>query len=103
MNGLIQRVVPFAVEPVPLSSSIGNNNMSDTRRELAFLVKAGVPASIYDEGMEEEEQQNFMTRPTELVTDIFRGITQIPQGIAEGVTGQDLGEEITSGLQEDKE
>lgn len=102
MNGLIQRVVPFAVEPVPLSSSIGNNNLSTSRRELAFLIKAGVPALIYDEGMEEEKEERFMTRPTELVTDIFRGITQIPQGIAEGVTGQNLGEEITSGLQEEK-
>ncbi|MBL7648249.1 MAG: hypothetical protein JNK74_18880 [Candidatus Hydrogenedentes bacterium] len=102
MNGLIQRVVPFAVEPVPLSSSIGNNKTSDARRELAFLIKADVPALIYDETTASEEKESFMTRPTEVVTGVLRGLTQIPQGIAEGVTGENLDEDISTGLQEDE-
>ena len=102
MNGLIQRVVPFAVEPVPLSSSIGDNKTSDARRELAFLIKADVPALIYDESTYLEEEDNFMTRPTEVVTGVLRGLTQIPQGIAEGVTGENLDEEISTGLQEEE-
>lgn len=102
MNGLIQRVVPFAVEPVPLSSSIGNNKLTDGRRELAFLIKADVPALIYDESTEVEEKENFITRPTEVVTGILHGISQIPQGIAEGVTGQNLDEDISTGLQGDE-
>jgi len=103
MNGLIQRVVPFAVEPVPLSSSIGNNKITDSRRELAFLIKADVPALIYDESMDVEEEEGFMSRPAEVVTDVLRGISQIPQGIAEEVTGESLGEDISSGLQEEEE
>lgn len=102
MNGLIQRVVPFAVEPVPLSSSIGNNKLTDGRRELAFLIKANVPALIYDESTEVEQKENFITRPTEVVTGILHGISQIPQGIAEGVTGQNLDEDISTGLQGDE-
>lgn len=102
MNGLIQRVVPFAVEPVPLSSSIGNNKQTDGRRELAFLIKADVPALIYDESTEVEQKENFITRPTEVVTGILHGISQIPQGIAEGVTGQSLDEDISTGLQGDE-
>lgn len=103
MNGLIQRVVPFAVEPVPLSSSIGDNKTSDARRELAFLIKADVPALIYDESIDLDEKENLMTRPTEVVTGVLKGLTQIPQGIAEGVTGENLDEEISTGLQEEKE
>lgn len=102
MNGLIQRVVPFAVEPIPLSSSIGNNKLTDARRELTFLIKAGVPPLIYDESLEVEKKESFIAKPAEVVTDVLRGITQIPQGIAEGVTGQSLGEDITSGLEEKK-
>ena len=100
MNGLLQRIVPFAVEPIPLSSSIGNSKLSDARRELAFLIKADVPALIFDESTEVEEKESFITRPTEVMTDVLRGITQIPQGIAEGVTGENLDEEISTGLQE---
>lgn len=103
MNGLIQRVVPFAVEPVPLSSSIGNNKITGARRELAFLIKVGVPALIYDETTDVVEEESFISRPTAVVTDVLRGISQIPQGIAEGVTGESLGEDISSGLQEDEE
>lgn len=102
MNGLIQRVVPFAVEPVPLSSSIGDNKTSDARRELAFLIKADVPALIYDESTDLEEEENFMTRPTEVVTGVLKGLSQIPQGIAEGVTGENLDEDISTGLQEEE-
>jgi hypothetical protein len=102
MNGLVQRVVPFAVEPVPLSSSIGNNKITDARRELAFLIKADVPALIYDESTEVEDKESFITRPTEVVTGILQGLSQIPQGIAEGVTGENLDEDISTGLQEEK-
>ncbi len=102
MNGLIQRVVPFAVEPVPLSSSIGDNKTSDARRELAFLIKADVPALIYDESIDLKEEENFMTRPTEVVTGVLKGLSQIPQGIAEGVTGENLDEDISTGLQEEE-
>lgn len=102
MNGLIQRVVPFAVEPVPLSSSIGDNKTSDARRELAFLIKADVPALIYDESIDLDEKENLMTRPTEVVTGVLKGLTQIPQGIAEGVTGENLDEDISTGLQEEE-
>jgi hypothetical protein len=98
MNGLIQRVLPFGVQPVPLSSSIGNNKLTHGRRELIFLIKADVPTLLFDEGPLEEEKDSMLTNPTGLVTDVLKSIGDIPKGLGEEVTGQDLGDGITSGL-----
>ena len=98
LNGLVQRIVPFAVEPVPISSSIGNNQFSNLRRELAFLIKADVPPAVFDVGVEEQLKRSILLRPTELVSGMLEGIAEIPQGLAEGVTGQSLGDGITSGI-----
>lgn len=108
LNGLVQRIVPFAVDPVPISSSIGNHQLSSGRRELAFLIKADVPPPIIDVGADAEEKRSIIMRPTEVVTGVFKGIKDIPQGIAEGVTGiaeevtgESLGDNITSGMPDD--
>jgi len=98
MNGVIQRAVPFGVQPVPLSSSIGNNSLSNSRRELIFLIKADVPTLIFDEGMTVEEEGSMLTNPTGVVTDVLRTIGDIPREIGENVTGEDLGDGITSEL-----
>ena len=98
MNGVIQRAVPFAVQPVPLSSSIGNNTLAHSRRELIFLIKADVPTLIFDEGMAVEEEETMLTNPTGVVTDVLKTIGDIPREIGENVTGEDLGDGITSEL-----
>ncbi len=98
MNGFIRRAVPFGVQPVPLSSSIGNNKLSHGRRELIFLIKADVPTLIFDEGVTVAEEESMLTNPTGVVTGILRGLGEIPREIGEEVTGEDLGDGITSGL-----
>ena len=98
MNGLVQRAIPFGVQPVPLSSSIGNNKLSHARRELVFLIKADVPTLIFDEGVTVEEKGNLLTNPTGMVTDVLKTISEIPREIGEEVTGETLRDDITSGL-----
>lgn len=95
LNGLVQRIVPFAVEPVPISSSIGNNQFSNARRELAFLIKADVPPPVFDVGVEDEEKRSIILRPTEVFSGVLKGLTEIPQGLAEEVTGQSLTDRMT--------
>ena len=98
MNGLIQRAVPFAVQPVPLSSSIGNNKLDHARRELVFLIKADVPTLIFDEGLAPEKDKNMLTNPTGVVTDVLKNIGDIPRELGEEVTGQSLGDGLTEDL-----
>lgn len=98
MNGLIQRALPFSVQPVPLSSSIGNNRLSHGRRELVFLIKADVPTLIFDEGLAPAEEEGMLTNPTGVVTDVLKNIGDIPRELGEGVTGQDLGDGLTEDL-----
>ncbi|MCX8064947.1 MAG: type II and III secretion system protein [Candidatus Hydrogenedentes bacterium] len=91
-NGLIQRVTPFKVPNIPLSSGVGNRKKEEGRRELVFLLKAelwkpsytvagqyGVPTS--------EEKKPTKISPTEIITNVIGGITEVPKGIAEGITG----------------
>lgn len=102
LNGLVQRIVPFAVEPVPISSSIGNNQFSRSRRELAFLIKADVPPPIFDIGVDNVDRRSILMRPTEVVGGVIRGLADIPQGLAEEVTGQSFQSEITRGIPGDE-
>lgn len=98
MNGLIQRVMPFTVQPVPLSSSIGNNRLNHGRRELVFLIKADVPTLIFDEGLSPEKEEGMLPSPTGVVTDVLRNLGDIPRAVGEEVTGEDLGDSLTDDL-----
>lgn len=98
LNSLIQRIMPFAVEPVPLSSSIGNNTTSKSRRELIFLIKADVPSLVFSESMSFEEDRGLLKAPTGVVTGVIKSITDIPKELGEEVIGEEIGESITSGL-----
>lgn len=99
MNGLIQRAIPFNVQPVPLSSSIGNNTFSHGRRELIFLIKADVPTLVFDDALgRATQEEGMLSKPTGVVTDVLKSIGEIPREIGEGVTGEDLGDGITSEL-----
>jgi len=102
MNALVQRMVPFNVDPVPLSSSIGNNRLSSGRRELIFLIKADVPTLVFDAALGAAPKPSVLTRPTGIVTDVLRQIGDIPRELGEGFTGQDLGDGITRDLGSDE-
>jgi Flp pilus assembly secretin CpaC len=93
--GLAQRVLPGDITASPISSTLGNRNTTDERRELIFLIKADIwrPAyAVMDQfGFSEEEEERKPIRPTDVITDVIEGITGIPQGIAEGISRESEG------------
>jgi len=94
ISGLANRVLPFSTPPVPLTSALGNQRTSEGRRELVFLIKAEVwrPAFTvadqfgFAEGFDEEAPRRRMS-PGDVITGVIEGISEIPHGIAEGVSG----------------
>lgn len=94
-NGLIQRVTPFKAPEIPLSSGVGNKKKEEGRRELVFLLKAELWKPSYTVpgiyGIEsKEENKSSKISPTEIITNVIGGITEVPKGIAEGITGVKL-------------
>jgi len=89
--GLANRVIPGTRSlGSPLSATIGNRRTSEGRRELVFLIKAELwrPAYAMPAGLGPE------TFAEDTVTEIGKGligvveeISDIPQGIVEGLTG----------------
>jgi len=89
--GLASRVIPGTRSlGSPLSASIGNRRTSEGRRELVFLIKAELwrPAYALPTGLGPE------TFEADAVSEIGKGligvveeISEIPQGIVEGLTG----------------
>ncbi len=106
-NSLIGRVSPFDVPEVPVTTGLGNQRKKEARRELVFLVKATRWRSSFtvaDEfGFEEDEgARKTPMRPTDLIQGVIGELTDIPQGIAEGITGESVKDEVSSGLGADK-
>ncbi len=94
-NGLIQRVTPFKAPEIPLSSGLGNKKKEEGRRELVFLLKAELWKPSYTVAEQyaiqpEEEKKPSKISPTEIITNVIGGITEVPKGIAEGITGVKL-------------
>lgn len=93
INGSIQRFTPFSTPAVPVTSALGRNQDERSRRELVFLIKADLWRASYtiaDEfGFEEEEaeEEAEKKRPQDVIGDVLQGIGDIPQGIAEGISG----------------
>lgn len=90
--GLVNSVLPSSVAiGSPLSASVGNRSSEEGRRELVFLIKAELwrPSYSLPTGMgtasfgEETEEQKKMT-----LKGVVEGITEIPQGIVEGITSE---------------
>ncbi len=105
VNGVVQRFVPFAVPSAPLSSSIGNQQTNENRRELVFMLKAELwrPSfTVIDEfGFEEEDEPaepEEPRRPGDVITDVFEGISEVPQGVVEGITGTTPGGDVSGSL-----
>ncbi len=91
-NGLIQRVTPFKAPEIPLSQGVGNKKKDEGRRELVFLLKAELRRASYTVADQygftsEEEKKSTKISPTEIITNVLGGLKEIPEGIAEGITG----------------
>lgn len=91
--GAVDRIVPADVPTNPLSSVLGNRATSESRRELVFLIKATLWRPAYtvsdDFGFEEDEAAEGarLGSPTDVVTEVIEGITDIPKAVAEKVAG----------------
>lgn len=100
--GLAERVVPGNSLFSPLSSTFGNRSTSETRRELVFLIKSEIwdPSRTFasDIGFDEGEDEKGRKSATDAVKDILEGIKELPQGLAEGLTGDSRDDPIDSNL-----
>lgn len=88
---LAERIIPGNFLGSPFSSTLGNRSVSEGRRELVFLIKveAWYPAyTIVDHGFTEVETTKEKPTPTDVISDVIQGITGVPKGIAEGLSGQ---------------
>lgn len=109
-NGLIQRVTPFKAPEIPLSQGVGNKKKDEGRRELVFLLKAELWRPSYTVADQygftsEEEKKSTKISPTEIITNVLGGLKEIPEGIAEGITGVQIKKDengISSDLDEGK-
>ncbi len=94
--GLAERLVPGEFLASPLSATVGNRATTEGRRELVFMIKAEVwrPAyTVADEHgfwdfEDDEEDEKERISPTDVITDVLEGISEIPQDIVEGITGE---------------
>jgi len=110
-NGLVRRVSPINLPEIPLTTGLGNQSNSQERRELVFLVKAErwkKSFTLADEfGFEEEGEEKVsntsLMRPTDLIQGVIGELSEIPQGIAEGITGEEVKEGVSSGLGADEQ
>ncbi|MBI2422390.1 MAG: hypothetical protein HYV27_06135 [Candidatus Hydrogenedentes bacterium] len=108
INGLVQRVSPVALPNLPLTEGVGNNQESNTRRELVFLIKTELwdeSELIFDEfGFLEDDivpqdapKEKF--KPGTVIKDVLEGVSELPGSVAEGLAGPELEEgDISSGL-----
>ncbi len=100
--GLVERVVPGNLIGSPVSSTLGNRTTEEQRRELVFFIKceAWRPAyTVADESVfEDEDQPKERVKPTDVIGDVIGGIANIPEGIAEGISGEKRKEGIDSEL-----
>lgn len=108
LSGALQRVVPFGSPQVPLSAGLGNQSLEESRRELVFLIKAEMwrpSLTISDDfGFNEEQAEPSRKRmsPTDVITGVLGEISEVPRGIASGLSGQQ-GDDITQSLGKDDE
>lgn len=98
INSTAQRFLPFNAPNIPASSGLGSRNESETRRELVFLVRAerwqpsqtvADEFGFMDDGEESEEPTapEKKVKPTDVINDVLEGISSIPRGVAEGISG----------------
>jgi hypothetical protein len=87
--GMAERVVPGEYLWSPFSSIFGNRRTRAARRELVFLIKAEAwrPAFTVadDHGFIDAGAMGERARPSDIITGVIGGITEIPQDIGEGI------------------
>ena len=86
---LAQKVIPGArVLGNPISAGLGNRSVNEGRRELVFLIKAELwrPAFTVATGLGEEQGAN---EPEKKKRSLIEDISEIPQGLVKGLTGQE--------------
>jgi hypothetical protein len=107
VNGTVQRISPFSAPRVPLSSALGNETVGHSRRELVFLIRTELwrPAyTIADEfGFIEEEEavpvpKKEKKKPGGVISGVLEEISDLPRGVAEGISGQSTDDEVTGNL-----
>ena len=101
--GLAERLIPGNFLGSPVTATVGNRAVEDSRRELVFFIKCETwrPAFIVDHGFEDEEETSTKRMlPTDVLTDVITGISEIPKGIAEEIVGPQ-GEGLGSQLGDD--
>ena len=101
--GLAERAVPGEFLASPVSATVGNRATNESRRELVFFIKAESwrPAfTVADEHSLRRAAEDLKARPkpTDVITGVLEGITQLPQGIAEGIKREGGSGDITSEL-----
>lgn len=109
LAGALQRIVPFGAPQIPLSAGFGNQRKDEGRRELVFLIKAEIWQPTFtvadDFGFLEEPRDTTRRRlsPTDVITGVLGEIADVPRGIATGVAGRGVGDDITQSLGKDDE
>lgn len=113
-NSLVQRIMPFTVPQVPMSASVGKQDNRDIRRELVFLIKAELwkPAfTVADDfGFTEEnkrdddkdKKESRKKSPSDVITGVIGGITDIPQDLVHGISGDQKKDPVAAELGGDK-
>jgi hypothetical protein len=97
VNAAADRIIPFSTPNLPVSASIGNRRELEDRRELVFLLRAErwLPShtvanefDFLEEDEAEEASEERGSGPTDVITDVLRGIGNIPRGVAGGIAGE---------------
>lgn len=100
--GVAERLVPGNFIGSPVSSTFGNRQTEEQRRELVFFItcEAWQPAfTVADESeFAEDEAPKEKLKPTDVIGDVIGGIAGIPEGIAEGIAGQEREKGVESEL-----
>ncbi len=91
-----ERVVPGNLLGSPISATIGNRSTSDARRELVFLIKAEIWRPAYTVAdthgfpePEPDDEDETKKRPTDVIEGVLEGLSEIPRGIGEKITGEE--------------
>jgi len=102
--GVADRVLPVSSVGSPISSTLGSNSRQEDKRELIFLIKAEVwypdPALSLAEEFATSDEEQKKRKPTELITDVIKEITDLPKGVADELSGDTRGKGIESDLKE---
>ncbi len=98
LNSVVQRVSPFAVPSVPITTGLGNQSVEEGRRELVFLVKSELKTFTEVDEFEFVEEQADAPREKVKPTDVIKGISDIPQELVEGIAGGVPQDEVSESL-----